>query len=257
MKDGLVIDSLNYNILDNISFSLEKGTFTALIGKSGSGKSMLLNCIAGLYNYNGNIIIDGNVITKSAKMSENIGIFTGLFTLSSKTTLENVMEPLINLGLKHDEAKKKAYEVSKKLGIESLIYKDINVLSYSEKKMVCILKSIIHSPSVTLLDNAFDSLDLNYKNKLISYLKSIKKGIIIFTTNNQEDLMLADNIIVLKNGKIIEKGTRDSLFLKESVFTKNGIKLPFIIDLSHKLKSYELIDHLVYSNEDMVNELWK
>ena len=257
MNDGLIVDNLNYGILNNISFSLKESTFTALIGKGGSGKTSLLRCISGLCEHSGNIIISGNVITKSSKMNENIGIFTELFTLVDGTGFENIMEPLSYLGLSLDKIKKKVYDISKKLGIESLIYKNINVLSYSEKKMIAIAKSIVHEPSVIMLDNVFDSLDLYYKNKLISYLKSIKKGIIIFTTNNSEDLMLADNIIILKDGKIIENSARDDLFIKENVFIKNGFKLPFIIDLSHKLQSYELVDHLIYSNEDMVNELWK
>lgn len=255
MKDWLIVDNLNFGILNNISFSLESGTFTAIIGNSGSGKSLLLKCIAGLCNYNGNVIIDGSVITKQSKVSSSFGFFTDW--LDNCTAFENIIKPLINLGFDEISAKKEVYELSKKLEIENLLYKEINALSYSEKKMVGIAKSIIHRPNIVLLDNAFDSLDMHYKNRVINYLKSIKKCVVIFTTNNSENLMISDNIIILKLGKIIEKDTRNKIFEKESIFTKSKLKLPFIIDLSHKLKSYELVNHLIYSNEDMVNELWK
>lgn len=255
MKYGLTVDNLNFYILNDISFSLESGTFTAIIGNSGSGKSLLLKCIAGLCNYNGKVIINGNAITKQSKVSSSIGFFTDW--LDNCTAFENIMKPLINLGFDESSAKKAVYDLAKKLEIENLLYKEIDSLSYSEKKMVGIAKSIVHRPSIILLDNAFDSLDIHYKNKVISYLKSMKKSTVIFTTNNSENLMIADNIIIIRCGKIVEKDTRNKIFENESVFTKNKIKLPFIIDLSHKLNSYELVNHLIYSNEDMVNELWK
>ena len=196
-----------------------------------------------------------NIIKKPNKMSKEIGIFTGIFTLKPGTIFENIIEPLINL--KIDRPNDKVYEIFKKLELENLMYKNISDLSYSQKKLVAIVKSIIHSPRIILLDNPFESLDLYYKNKVINYLKSIKDHIVIYTTNNSEDLMISDRIIVLKDGKIVENDKRNNLFLKESIFIKNGIKLPFIIDLSYKLQSYGLIDKLIYNSEEMVNELWK
>lgn len=257
MKDELTVHILNCSVLNNVDFSVRGGTFTALIGKSSSGKSLLLKCIAGLCNYDGEVKINGNVIAKSSKIDRNIGFFTGLSTLIPYTVLENIIESLINLDYDEKNARKKAYDILKKLGIENLAHKNIDVLSYSEKKMVAIAKSIVHEPSVILLDNVFDSLDLNYKRKIVNYLKSLKQNIVIFTCNNSEDLMFADDIIIIKNGKIIEHGKRNNLFEKESTFLKNGIKLPFIIDLSYKLIFYELTDHLIYNSKEMVDELWK
>lgn len=257
MKSTLIVSSLNYGILNDISFSLEKNTLNALIGHSGSGKTTLLKCLAGLCKFGGNITINGNVITKSSKVKERISIFTTTFMELKETPFESILESLESFGMEDKKAKKEVYNISSKLGIDNLLYKNVETLSYSEKKMIGIAKTLVAASDIILLDNVFDSLNLNYKNKVINYLKGIKGSIIIFTTNNAEDLMLVDNIIIMNEGKVVEIGNKEDLFKKENAFTKNELELPFIIDLSHKLKVYGLIDHLTYKSEDMVNELWK
>ena len=257
MNGELSVKDLSYNVLDNVSFTLKKNTLNALIGKSGSGKSTLLNCIAHSYDFQGNITIDSNVITKSPMYIQYVSCFTYPFIEVKGTVFENIVEPLNILGFEFNKAKKKVFDISKKLGIENIINDDIETLSYSQRKMVFISKTLIASSDIILLDNVFDSLDSYYKNMLISYLKSIKNSIIIFTTNNPEDLMIADNIIIMDQGKIIACDKRNNIFLNESLLTKNNLKLPFIIDLSYKLKSYDLINNLKYNCEDVVDELWK
>ena len=121
------------------------------------------------------------------------------------------------------------------------------------------IQSIIHEPKVILIDNLFDSMDSCIKNKIVKYLKELKKKncIIIFITSNSEDLMFADNLILIKNGRIIENGSVKNLIQNETLFLKNDIKLPFLIDLSYKLKAYDLIDDLIFDYDKMVDEIWK
>lgn len=260
MKSVLVVENLNYkDKLKNINLELKQGQITALMGKSGSGKTLLLKSIFGLINSQGNINFNGIILTKdnSYEVRKNFGIYLGLNILDDKMVFENLIDSLINLNYDIDIAKKKVYEISKKLGIENLLYKEINALSYSQKKIVCFAQSVIHEPKVILIDNLFDSLDINYKNKIVKYLKQMKKCIILFTTNNSEDLWFSDNVIIMKNGKIIDYNKVKDLINEEDKFTKNDIKLPFLIDLSYKLKSYELIDNLICDCDEMVDEIWQ
>ena len=253
MKEGLIVENLNYDILNNIDFSIEKNTITAVTSNS-NDKSILLDCLAGLCNYTGNIILDGNDIQKSPK---KVSICKGIFTLEEGTAFDNVVQHLINIGFSENKARKKTYDISEKLDIDRLIFKDIDMLSYSEKKVISIVKSLVIESDIILLDNAFESLDTEYKDMFVMYLKSLKDKIIIFTTNDPEDLMITNNILLLNNGQIIGFDKKDKLFENEEIFTKNGLKLPFIIDLSHKLKSYGLIDHIIYDEREMAKVLWK
>ena len=84
-----------------------------------------------------------------------------------------------------------------------------------------------------------------------------KKNIILFTTNNGEDLMIADNLVVIKDGKIVEQGELEDLLQNENLFIKNDIELPFMSDLSNKIMSYELIDKPIYEMDEMVDEIWQ
>lgn len=263
MSAGLKIENLNYQkVLKDINFNLKEGTITALIGKNSSGKTLLLKCLFGLCNYEGIVELDGVIITNNNKYEQmkQFGIYTDLNKLENKNAFLNIIEPLEDLNYSINKAKKKVYEISRKLGIDSLLYKDFNLLSYSEKKVISFVQSIVHEPKIILIDNLFDSLDICYKNKIVSYLNQIKKSrkiIIIFTTNDNEDLLLADNLIIIKNGKIVDSGSVEKLIQNENLFLKNDIKLPFLVDLSYKLKAYNLIDDLIYEHDKMVDEIWK
>lgn len=258
VKKSIIVENLNNEFLSNINFSLNAGTFTAIIGKSGSGKTLLLKCLAGLLEHSGTVKFDDSVITKS--FNKDIGIYLGTINLNNDTVFSNILEPLNNLDVSLEKSKKKVYDITKKLGIDNLIHKNINTLSFGEKKVVAFAKSIVHTPNIIFLDNIFDGLDTNYKNTIVKYLTKLKKEkniSVLFTTNDSENLMLADNIIVLNKGEIVSKGTREELFKDSNVFIKNKLKLPFIIDLSNKLESYELTHDLVYSIPEMVDKLWK
>lgn len=262
MKSGLKVENLYFNnILTNINFKIKPGTITALLGKSGSGKTTLLKCIVVLIKYSGNISLFDNIINNKNIEEEikNIGIYLDTKRIEKGTVYFNVIQPLINLDYEEEVAKQTVYDLSKKLGIDNLLYSDIMTLSHAEKKVVSFAQSIIHNPQLILIDNLFESLDNYYKTKIISYLKNIKKqkkSIIIFTTNDSEDLIITDNLIIMNNGKIVLEGPTKEILEKDEILLKNDIELPFISDLSNKMLFYNLISKPIYNIEEMVDEIW-
>ena len=263
MGSELRVENLKFkNILTDINFTLKEGTITALMGKNGCGKTLLFKSLFGLIDVVGEIYVNGNIITKNniEDMRKNFGIYLETNKLENKSVFSSIMEPLINLNYSIDSAKEKVFELSKKLGIDNLLYKDINTLSHTEKKIVLFAQSIIHEPKIILIDNLFQSLDEHYKNKVFTYLKQLKKSnksIVLFTSNNSEDLWIADNLVMLKNGKILANDSVKELIEDESLFLKNNINLPFLVDLSHKLRAYNLIDKILYNTKEMVDEIWQ
>lgn len=263
MSSGLKIKNLYFkDALTDVNFELKPGTITALVGKSGSGKTLILKSVVSFINYSGIITLNETILNEKNIYEEikNIGIYLNIKPLNNNNVVSNIMEPLLNLNYEEEVAKKTVYELSKKLGIDDLLNKEVNTLSYSQKKVVSFAQSIVHNPKLILIDNLFDSLDENYKYNIISYLKNLKKDkktIILFTTNNAEDLLIADNLLIVKNGKIVEHGQLNQLFKKENLFSKNDIQLPFICDLSNKMISYELIDDLIYDMNEMVDRIWQ
>lgn len=260
MRSELLLENLSYkDKLKNININLKQGKIYALMGSSASGKTLLLKSIFGLVNYEGNVVYKNVILTKQNidEIRNNFGIYLGLNNLEDKNVFLNLLDPLINLNYDNDIARKKIYDISKKIGIDNLLYKEVNSLSYSQKKIVSFVQSIIHEPKVILIDNLFESLDIYYKNRIISYLKNIKKSIVIFTTNNSEDLNFADNLILMKNGKVLIDKNVKQINEEENLLTKNNIKQPFLVDLSYKLKAYELIDRIIFDSLEMVDEIWQ
>lgn len=260
MGEALRIENLNYsNILKDVSIFLEEKTFNVLVGQNGSGKTTLVKSILGLTERSGTILVLGSEMNKNNKseLLKNIGVVMENTFLLDGTALYNIMYPLLNLNYEEMEAKKEAYSISKKLDIDSILLNDTKDLSISEKKLVSFATAVVHNPSLIIIDDSFDELDNYYRSKVIDYLKSQKNSTILFITNNEEDILLADNLIIMNDGQVIKYGSMNELIKDENIFIKNNIKLPFLVDLSHKLKSYELIDDVILDIDRMVDEVWK
>lgn len=259
MGSMLKVYNLKYkNILNSVSFELEEKKFNILIGSNGSGKTTIIKCILGLIDYQGEIIISNNIIDKNniKDLIKNIGVFSNFNLLLDGTALFNIIYPLINLNYSEEEAKKKAYSISKKLDIEHLLFKNINELSLTEKKLVMFASSVISEPSLVIVDTTLDELDSNSKSKIITYLKKMRNSTILFVTNNEEDIMLSDKVIFIDKGKTFYEGNLNSILANDKMFQKSNCKSPFIIDLSNKLKAYDLIEDVVLNMDDIIEEIW-
>ncbi len=256
----LQVQNLNYkNILKDISFDLEENSFNVLLGKTGSGKTTIVKCIIGFLQYQGRIIYNNEFInTKNIKeIIKNIGVLTDFNTLSSGTVFDNLINKLLNLKYKEIKAKKQIYEISNKLQIDKILYKNISELTSTQKKVASFALSIIHNPKLLIIDDSFDEIDNQTRQIIINYLKKMKDCAILFITTNEEDILISDNILIINNGKIVEIGKTKELLNEEKKFTKNNIKMPFMVDLSNKLISYGLIQNVVLNIDSMVDSIWK
>lgn len=260
MSSILKIENLKYkHILNGISLSIEENTFNILIGPNNSGKTTLTKAILGLIKYEGNIIFFDSLSNKKniKKIRKNIGLFSDLNKLLSGTVMYNIMFPLLNLGYNEDEAKEKLYTITKKLEINKILLNNIEELTSSERALTSFAVAIAGSPKLVIIDNSLDELDKYNRNKIIDYLKKMKESTILFITNSADDILCSDNIILMKNGEIINYGKTKKILENEKQFSKNNIPMPFLADLSHKLKAYNIIDEIYLDIDEMVDEIWK
>ena len=249
--DILRIDNLIYkDIINSLDLVLKSNTFNILLGKNSSGKTTLVNSILDLNNYTGNI---------NLFISRNeIGVVTEKNKLLDNTVLYNLMYPLINLGYSESLAKKTAYDFSKKFGLDSILLKNINEISKKEYKLIQIILSFIHSPKLMIIDDSLNDLDYVLKHNVLEYLKELSKTTcVLILTSNTEFLEYADNIILFDSGKVLDVVKYEDLIKIDKIFNKLNLKLPFIIDLSLKLKFYGLINKDYKSIEDVVMDIWK
>ena len=201
------------HVLKDISLTFNKGDFVSIQGKSGSGKTSLLN-ILGLLDEptNGEIIIHGEKVDyknenmKNIIRNEKIGfVFQFHYLLNEFTALENVMMPsLINKNMTHDKAKKKAKELLSLVNLENRTKHKPMELSGGEKQRVAIARAMMNDPDIILADEPTGNLDTetsNIINELFIKINKERQQSIIIVTHSLELANLAKYKYKIENGK--------------------------------------------------------
>jgi ABC-type lipoprotein export system ATPase subunit len=203
-------------ILNNINFCLKSNESTAIIGKSGTGKSTLLQICGGLDKpTEGSVLFNGTDISKlsDAKMSElrnrKIGfIFQANMLMEDFTALENVMIPAQIQGRRESECKPIAQDLLKQLGLEDRMNHYPAQLSGGEKQRVAIARALINDPDVILADEPTGSLDeenaKEVEDRLLEIVKSGNRTLLL-VTHNMDFARRCDRILVLKNHTLTEE----------------------------------------------------
>ena len=203
----------NIHILKNINLAFNKGDFISIQGKSGSGKTSLLN-ILGLLDEptDGEIYIDGEKIhyknekAKTAIRNKKIGfVFQFHYLLNEFTALENVMMPaLVNKNMNKNEIKKKAKELLALVGLAKRIKHKPMELSGGEKQRVAIARAMINDPDIILADEPTGNLDTetsNMINELFMKINQERNQSIIIVTHSLELANLAIYKYKIENGE--------------------------------------------------------
>ena len=202
------------NAVDHISFSIEKGEFVAIVGASGSGKSTLLHLLGGVDRpTSGKVFIDGKDIY--SLNDDNLAIFRRrqiglIYQFYNLIPILNVEEN-ITLPLKLDNKnidKQRLDELIKVLGLEERRTHLPNELSGGQQQRTSIGRAMITNPAIILADEPTGNLDSKASDEIVTLLKKSNKDYkqtIIMITHNLEIAKVADRIIKIEDGKIVEE----------------------------------------------------
>lgn len=232
--------------LKNINLKIEDGEFVSILGKSGSGKSTILNLIATFDRADsGNILIDGENPLKLIKNGEISMVFQEALLLPHLNVYENIAFGLKIKKMKKKEINEKVAKIIKELNLEGKEKNYPNELSGGEKQRVSIGRALIGNPKILLMDEPFSALDFNLREKLQNLIKKIHKKLkitIIFVTHDREEaLFLSDKIGILYKGELLEWGKPEEiynfpknyytaiLFSVENIFEKENFEKLFKI----------------------------
>ena len=236
------------NVLDDISFSIDKKDFVAIIGKSGSGKSTLISHLNGLYKAtSGDILYNGESIYKKDYNLTGLRFKIGVvfqypeYQLFSETVLEDVAFGAIKKGLSKEEAYKKSEEVLKIFEIEYLKDESPFSLSGGEKRKVAFAGIFVMEPEIIIFDEPDAGLDTTSKTNFYNLIKMLNKEkgtTIIFITHNLDDVIeYANKVIVLNEGKLLKVGKPYEVLSNEEIMNKASLDMPYAIDIYNTLKS--------------------
>ncbi len=208
-------EPVEFQVLKDISFNVNKGEFVSIIGKSGSGKSTLLYLLSTMdTDYAGNIVINGTEVTglkqnQLAKFrNEQIGfVFQFHFLLPEFTVLDNVMLPALKLNKRPKEAiEHEAIELLNLLGIKGQEHKKASKMSGGQQQRVAIARALINSPAIIMGDEPTGNLDTKNTDIVFGIFRELSQErgqTIIAVTHDDEFAEKSDRIIELSDGCLV------------------------------------------------------
>lgn len=206
------LGSVRVTALSNVSFSAENGEYIAIMGESGSGKTTLLNILAALDKpTSGSVLLDGTDITAIKEKNiakfrrDNLGfVFQEFNLLDNFTVRDNVLLPLVLMGLPQDEMFKRLAPTSKKLGITELLDKYPYEISGGQKQRTAAARAMITNPKILLADEPTGALDSKSSDELLSLFANFNRQgqTILMVTHSVKAASRANRVLFIKDGEI-------------------------------------------------------
>jgi ABC-type Fe3+/spermidine/putrescine transport system ATPase subunit len=205
--------------LSNISIDIEEGEYYVLLGRSGSGKTQLLELVAGLNNPDsGEIWIDGQDVTNRKIHERNTGlVFQDYAIFPNMTVSGNIAYSLHSRKINRKEITPKVKSIADELNITHLLDRYTHNLSGGELQRVALARTLITEPRLLLLDEPMASIDASLKDDIKRTLRQLKKKgltIVHVTHDYREAISLATRVGVIHNGHIIQEGAPEEVFSK-------------------------------------------
>ena len=234
-------------LFENLNINVEKNTITTISGGNSCGKTTLMRILSR------EIITENNILLNNKSINDyTISEFTNLVQtvipneiIFEENTLENELK---NINL------------VKGLRIKSILNKNIKDLTIKEKVLAQLAIALDSKPQVLLLDNVFIYFNDKEKEEILTFLRNYQKKYnltVILTTINLRDSLYTDYLYIIGNKKVVLKGVPLKVLEKDNILNKVGLNIPFMADLSVKLKDYDLLDSIVLEKDRMVDILWK
>jgi len=246
-------------IWEKVNLTISPNKITFIIGKNGSGKSTFAHVLTGLKkDFSGNIFIDDATIDKKISIKEMRKLIGLVFQNPDNQILFNrvyddLKFTLENMGVNPLEIDNRIKEVLKEVNMEEQIFANPYLLSGGQKQKLAIASVLLLKPKYIVFDEATSMLDINGKKEIYEIIEKLKQNHIgvIFITNHLEELIYADEILILDEGKFYSYAKKD-LLQHLDILTKHGFAIPFLLKIIEELKN-KGIDAL--SEQEILKEI--
>lgn len=217
--------------LSDVSFSVEKGEYVAIMGESGSGKTTLLNILASLDRpTGGSVMLDGSDITKIKEKNisefrrKKLGfVFQDFNLLDTFSIKDNIFLPLVLSQMHHRQMQERLEVIAKKLGIENILEKFPYEVSGGQKQRAAVARALITGPQLVLADEPTGALDSKSSDHLLSQFMQINADgqTILMVTHSVKAASTAGRVLFIRDGVVFHQlyrgnMTNDQFFVKIS-----------------------------------------
>jgi len=214
-------------ILQDVSFTVTPGQTIAFVGKSGAGKSSIINLLPRFYNVNSGKILLDNIDIQEYELSslrEHIAIVSQNVTLFNSSVLDNITYGVVDYDLQKVKDAIKFANLEEFIstlpnGLDTIIGEDGILLSGGQRQRLAIARAIFKNAKILILDEATSALDSETEVSIQNALDNLMQNRTTFVIAHRlSTIVKADKIIVLDNGKIIESGTHNELLEREGIY---------------------------------------
>lgn len=232
------------DVLKNLNLTIEKGSFIAVLGHNGSGKSTIAKLTNGiLFPQNGEVVVDGQ-ISRDDESIFDIRKKVGMVfqnpdnQIVSSIVEEDVAFGVENLGIAPDECRRRVDDALKTVGMYEYRTKSPSKLSGGQKQRVAVAGIIAMKPMCIVLDEPTAMLDPSGRKEVIQTVRKLNKeeGItIVLITHYMDEAVLADRVVVIDNGEIKMDDTPQNVFSRVDEVKALGLDVPQATELVHQL----------------------
>lgn len=251
--------------VQNVSFSINKGEWIAIVGHNGSGKSTMAKLMSGLlFPEQGEVRIKRDVLTEENlwEIRSQIGMvfqnpdnqFVGA------TVQDDVAFSLENNGVPYEEMVKRVNESLQQVKMSDFINHEPHHLSGGQKQRVAIAGALAMYPQILILDEATSMLDPQGREEVLKIVQALRDQIgltVLSITHDLEEALLADRVIFMNDGKKYAEGTPSEIFALGDQLIEFGLDLPFAMKMTRLLQAQgvQLVGQHM-TEEELVNDLW-
>ena len=241
MNEAIVFENVDFaydegekNVVEDLSFKVERGAFVALVGRNASGKSTVAKLVNGLIApLSGKITVLGLDATdenNSFEIRKRCGI---VFQNPDNQTVATIVEDDVafgpeNIGVEREEIGKRIDFALKATGTESFRFSSASRLSGGQKQRVAIAGVLATKPEILILDESTSMLDPRGRREVMDVVKNLNKlGMtVIVITHYMDEVTDCDEVLVMGGGRLLRSGTPEEIFADEDLLARAGLELP-------------------------------
>ena len=238
------------NIIDNISLDIQSGTFTAVIGRTGAGKTSFLKLINGLLAPTTGSVVVGEMMLKNAPNKEDLNLVrkrVGMVfqfpenQLFAETVEEDIAFGPKNFGFNKEEVERSVNESLEQVGLsQELLERSPFSLSGGQQRRVALAGVLATKPDILVLDEPGAGLDAKGKSEILSLIKTLnvqEHVTVLLVTHDMNDVAeYADHVLLLDQGKVVSYQETEAFFSDRDQLMKWDVDLPDVIQLQRQIE---------------------